>query len=197
MNENTHSVFLLGIVRLDFQLSDRIASILEELHLCEGCAQCVGGGRHRRNCRVTGVLGGQACVFGGVPKRFPLLSDRLELLPITLSDFPDFLGQRADVFSRRAGGFRVGAILFDAATGLLAFFSLALCHFAREFSFDATLLGRGIGHVSLPIERLARSRSGTRDSKSTTFRAYRLPCIVRFQIRGWWAATNRSTCWQS
>ena len=26
----------LGVVRLDLELSDRIASILEELHLCEG-----------------------------------------------------------------------------------------------------------------------------------------------------------------
>ena len=114
------------------------------------CAQCVGGGRHRRNCRVTGVLGGLACFFGGAPKRFPLLSDRFDLLPRALSDFPDFLGQRTDVFSRRAGQFRAGAILFDAAAGLLAFFSLAFRHFACTFSFDATLLGRSIGHLSLP-----------------------------------------------
>jgi hypothetical protein len=135
---------LLGVVKLDLQLSDCIASILEELHLCEGCAQCVGGGRHRRDCRVPGVLGGPACFFSDVPKRFPLPSDRLELSPRALSDLPDFLSQRADVFSRRAGHFRAGAILFDAAAGLLAFFSLAFRHFACEFSFDATLLERSI-----------------------------------------------------
>jgi len=42
----------LGVVRLDLELPDCIASILEELHLCEGCAQCVGGGPDRRNGRV-------------------------------------------------------------------------------------------------------------------------------------------------
>ncbi len=38
----------LGVVRLDLELPDCIAGILEELHLCEGCAQCVGGGPDRR-----------------------------------------------------------------------------------------------------------------------------------------------------
>jgi len=42
----------LGVVRLDLELPDCIAGILEELHLCEGCAQCVGGGPDRRNGRV-------------------------------------------------------------------------------------------------------------------------------------------------
>jgi translation initiation factor RLI1 len=43
----THRHFL-GVVRLDLELPDCIAGILEELHLCEGCAQCVGGGPDRR-----------------------------------------------------------------------------------------------------------------------------------------------------
>ena len=52
---------------------------------------------------MTAVLGGPACFFGDVPKRFPLLSGRLGLSPRALSDLPDVLGQRADVFSCRAG----------------------------------------------------------------------------------------------
>jgi hypothetical protein len=99
---------------------------------------------------VAGVLGGPACFFGDVPKRFPLLSDQLELLPITLSGRPDIFGQRAEVFSCRAGQFRADAILFNAAAGLITFFSLALRHFACEFSFNATLLGRSIRHLFLP-----------------------------------------------
>jgi len=101
---------------------------------------------------VTGVLGGPACFFGDVPKRFTLLSDGLDLFPRVLCDLPDFLGQRAEVFGRRAGQFRIGAILFDAAAVLLALFPLAFRHFACKFSFDPTLLGRSIGHWSLPTQ---------------------------------------------
>jgi hypothetical protein len=54
------------------------------------------------------------------------------------------LRPRAEVFSRRVGQFRAGAIFFDAAAVLLALCSLAFRHFACKFSFDATLLGRSI-----------------------------------------------------
>jgi hypothetical protein len=39
-----------------------------------------------------------AGIFGGVPKRVPLLSDRLELTQSALTDFPE-LSQQAEVFS--------------------------------------------------------------------------------------------------
>ena len=123
-----------------------------------------GGSRHCRNRGVTGLLGGMARpfgrmarffgrmarFFGGLPKRFPLLSDRLELTPNALTYFPRFLGQHAEVFSRRPGRFRLDAALFDTAARLLDVLSLVLRQFACAFSLDATVFRRSFGHLSFP-----------------------------------------------
>jgi hypothetical protein len=85
----------------DLQLSERVTRVLEELHLRQACVQRIGGGRYRCNRGVTGILGGMARFFSSAPKRFPLLSDRLELTSKALTDFPRLLGQHAEVFSRR------------------------------------------------------------------------------------------------
>jgi hypothetical protein len=145
---------LLRLARIRLQLSERVARVLEELHLRQACLHRVGRGRHRRNRGVTGLLGGMARFFGGDPKRFPLLSEPLELVPQLLTDFPGFLGQHADVLSDRPGRFRLDATFFDNTASLLDVLSLVLRHFSCAFRLNATLLGRRIGHLSLPtVER--------------------------------------------
>jgi Sulfatase len=165
------AAYLLDVVMFALQLSERIARVLEKLHLRQVGAQRVGGSRHCRNRGVTGLLGGMARFFGGMarffggmarffggmarffgglPKRFPLLSDRLELTPNALTYFPRFLGQHAEVFSRRPGRFRLDAALFDTAARLLDVLSLVLRQFACAFSLDATVFHRSFGHLSLP-----------------------------------------------
>ncbi len=98
---------------------------------------------------MTGLFGGMARFFSGVPKCFPLLSNRLELTPKALTDFPRLLGQHAEVFSRRPGRFRLDATLFDNAAGLLDVLSLVLRHFACALSLDAMAFRRNVGHLSL------------------------------------------------
>ena len=164
LGTSARTAYLLGVVRFARQLSERIARVLEELHLRQVGAQRVGGSRHCRNRGVTGLLGGMARLFGRVarffgcmarffgslPKRFPLLSDRLELTPNALTYFPRLLGQHAEVFSRRPGRFRLDAALFDTAARLLDVLSLVLRQFTRAFGLVATLFRKSFGHLSFP-----------------------------------------------
>ena len=48
------------------QLSEGVARVLDELHLCQIRAQRLGGGRDGGNRGVSSFLGGVTCFLGGV-----------------------------------------------------------------------------------------------------------------------------------
>ena len=93
--------------------------VLNQLHLFERSAECIGGGAHRihhglasRVCGVPCFLAGHARCLSGVPQLLSLLSDGFESFAMMVADFTRLLGQSPELFRIIPGSLRRYTVFF-------------------------------------------------------------------------------------